>query len=1046
VDDPPTTPGTVQRAGSAALPTAPPVVAVVVARDPGEWFEQTLAGLRSQDYPSLSILVIDAGSVEPVRSRVAAAAPGAYVHQLGRNPGFGAAANEVLELVEGAAFYLFCHDDVVLEPDTVRVLVEEAFRSNAGLVGPKIVDWHDPRRLLSVGEGSDRTGHAAPYVERHELDQQQRDAVSDVFNIPGACTLVRADLFEAIGGFDEGIDFLLDDLSLCWRAHLAGARVLVAPQARVRHLEALGARRPVDDRRRLQSRHRLRILLTCSSGWSLLRLLPWVAVLQVLEAVYSFVVGRTDHARELASAWTWNLRRLGEIRAARRQVRAFRQVSDRELHRHMVRGSARLSQFLRGQIGRGNDRLSGLAEGGRGVLGGLSTQRASLGVGAAVAVLLVIGSRHLITQGVPAVGELAPLRSGPVELARTWLSGWRDVGLGSTSPAPTGLAVLAVGGAVLGGAMDLLRLLLTVGLIPLGALAAYRLPGPLASRRARIAALVTYVSIPLPYNALASGRWGALAAYAAMPVLLGQLARASRLAPFGPVGGSPGPTVRPLPWWGRVLALGVVAALVATLVPAVVVMLPLLALTLVAGSLLALTVRGALRVMATAGGAAAVAAVLHLPWALDFILPGATISGWLGPERVHGTYAADELLRFATGPLGHGALGWAVLVAAALPLLVGNGWRHTWAVRCWTVALAWWALAWAAEEGVVPVGLPPAEVLLVPAAAALALAVALGVSAFEVDLPGYRFGWRQLASGAAALALALATLPVLGAVFDGRWGMPSGDHVRALSFLDAERDQDAFRVLWLGDPEVLPLGSWDLGDGVSYATTSQGTPRVEELWAGSDDGTTRLLADAIELARDRQTSRLGRLLAPMAVRYVVVAERPAPAPFSTVELPVPADLSATLALQLDLRRIDVPAGLTVYENEAYLPLVAAGPPGLGEEAEGIAEVIRADLGGATAVLDDEGHARWRGTVPDGSRVLLSATAAERWELSVDGVGAERSKSFGWANAFEVGDGGLAELHYRTPATRYGMLAIQALLWLLAVRSVLAARVRAREVR
>ena len=41
---------------------APPVVAVVVVRDPGPWFEEALRALAAQDYQALSILVIDAGS------------------------------------------------------------------------------------------------------------------------------------------------------------------------------------------------------------------------------------------------------------------------------------------------------------------------------------------------------------------------------------------------------------------------------------------------------------------------------------------------------------------------------------------------------------------------------------------------------------------------------------------------------------------------------------------------------------------------------------------------------------------------------------------------------------------------------------------------------------------------------------------------------------------------------------------------------------------------------------------------------------------------
>ncbi|MGV3760011.1 MAG: glycosyltransferase family 2 protein, partial [Actinomycetota bacterium] len=171
---------------SATAPAAPAVVAVVVAHDPGPWFEEALECLAAQDYPNLAILVVDAGSAVPVKARVAQSAPRAFVRRLDENPGFGAAANEVLEVVDGAAFYLLCHDDVAPAPDAARLLVEEAFRSNAGVVGPKLVDWNEPRRLLQVGEGMDQVGYALPLVERGELDQEQHDSVRDVFTIPGA--------------------------------------------------------------------------------------------------------------------------------------------------------------------------------------------------------------------------------------------------------------------------------------------------------------------------------------------------------------------------------------------------------------------------------------------------------------------------------------------------------------------------------------------------------------------------------------------------------------------------------------------------------------------------------------------------------------------------------------------------------------------------------------------------------------------------------------------------------------------------------------------
>lgn len=1027
----------------AAAPLAPPVVAVVVAHDPGPWFEEALSALADQDYPNLAILVVDAASTEEVKPRVAAVAPGAFVRRLAENPGFGAAANEVLEVVEGAAFYLMCHDDVAPDPDATRLLVEEAFRSNAAIVGPKLVSWDDERMLLQVGEGIDHAGYPAPVVDRGELDQEQHDGVRDVFTIPGACTLVRSDLFAEIGGFDEGIDVLLDDVSLSWRTHLAGARVLVAPAARVRHLEALDERGLVTRRSRLLARHRLRVVLSCYSALSLLMVVPMTLLLHVAEATYALLVGRRSNAADLLSGWWWNLRRTGELREARRQVRSFRRVSDREIRGFMVRGSARFAQFLRGDRGRSDDRLAGWARSGRSAAGSLRTGsfRTTATVWGVVAVVLLAGSRHLVTRGVPAVGQFVPFTSSSLDLLREWASGWRRSGLGSEAPAPTAFGMLGLLEGLSLGMTGLLRTVLTVGLLPLGGFTAYRLAAPSGSRGAQIVALLVYLGNPLPYNALARGRWDVLALYAGVPVVISLLARIGRWSPFHPrdVGERSG--VRPLAARHRVLGLSLVTALLATLVPTAVLMVPAIALALVMGSLLTYRIAGALRLLGAGLAAAAAAIVLHVPWSLDFVLPGASLASVVGVERGAGPSDLAALLRFDVGPLGGGTLGWALLVAAALPLLIGRAERHAWAVRAWTLAVVFWGLAWASQRSALPFALPAPELLLVPAAAALAMAAAMGVVAFEVDLPGYRFGWRQVASGAAALAIVVITIPVLGASFDGRWSMPGGDHLRALTFVDVENDEEQFRVLWLGDPAALPLGSWELSDGLGYATTEEGAPIAQDLWAGSDEGRTKLLGDAVHLASGGETARLGRLLAPMGVRYVVVPEQLAPAPFAEPDLAVPSGLVATLDAQLDLEPLDVPAGLRVYRNQASYPPIAAVPTEAAPTADGgFTAASRVDRSSAPAVLTDrDGRLHWSGDVDDATTVLLAHAHSDRWALEIDGEPAERVKPYGWATGFEVDDGGAGELRFDTPVVRYLVVAVQALVWLWAVRRLMKAR-------
>ena len=1028
---------------------APAVVAVMVAHNPGVWFEETLSSLGAQDYSALSVLVIDAASTDGVelRDRVGAVLPDAHLRRLPENSGYAAAANEALVAVQGAAFYLFCHDDVRLDPDAVRLLVEEAFRSNAGVVGPKIVEWSDPRRLLSVGMGADRFGHPAAYVERGDLDQEQHDAVRDVFFIPGAVTLIRADLFEALGGFDSAISFHGEDLELCWRAHAAGARVIVAPAARVAHLEALGIRRPVDDRRRLQARHRLRAMRDSDTLGTRVRATPEAFVLSLLEIVQAIVLGHFRRARDIWSAWTWNSRNSSSARTRRASLAAIRRVPDSEVHAFQSRGSARLTAFMRHRIAR-----SEAAAGGRELMSNLRDARSATPfvVWVLMIAFLFAGGRELVLGGVPAVGDFLRFLP-PGEMVERWLSGYQSVGLGSTAPAPTGFGFLGALGYLFLGAVGLLRGLLILGLWPLGVLGMWRLTQPVTSQRSRLLASVVYLIIPIAANGMAQGQWGTLVLYALLPWVVSQLASASGLAPFGAIGDQAGPGVRSRPLLHRILSVGLFVALGAIIEPSVIVMVAGVSIVFAVGGWVAGQVDGSGRILLVGLGGSVVALVLHLPWSLGFL------DGWdsLVGVSSNGGFALGlgDVLRFGTGPFGTGVLGWFLLVTALLPLFIGRQWRLSWAVRGWVLALVGFGLAWGVGQGWLSEYLPSPSMLLVPSALGVALAAGLGMAAFEIDLPDYHFGWRQIVSLLAAGSFIVALGPALMSSFSGRWDMPRGDFNRSLSFLGDGTTDGSYRVLWLGDAAALPLQGWaldapavdDLGPDrtLAYATTISGTPSIAEQWAGSDSGATSNLARALQTASDGGTARLGALLSPMAVRYVVVTVAPAPDPYARSRASVPSDLLAVLDAQLDLASITVNPGMRVYRNSAWAPGVTELPSETQLPNGGPSLADRTDLAlqGSTAVLTDStGFAEYKGELPGAGEIYV-ASAGDGWQLKVDGQSLQRNSAFGWSSSFTANDGGVATLSFDTPLTRKALVAGQVVLWILVVVYLLRVRVR-----
>jgi hypothetical protein len=214
-----------------------------------------------------------------------------------------------------------------------------------------------------------------------------------------------------------------------------------------------------------------------------------------------------------------------------------------------------------------------------------------------------------------------------------------------------------------------------------------------------------------------------------------------------------------------------------------------------------------------------------------------------------------------------------------------------------------------------------------------------------------------------------------------------------------------------------------LSDGVQYATTDHGLPSVEDRWAGSSDGATSLVADAINLAQQRDTSRLGRLVAPMAVRYFVVLSQRAPG--GSDLRPFPADVERALAEQLDLEEVLSDPGVHVYRNVSWAPMrteLSKEAAAASQQSPFFDAAATVDLAGSPPLLiDSTGYAHAEGHVNGDTTMYLSAASSDRWSLTVDGHNAPRSKAFG---------NGM--LGFDTPLSRYGLLIIQAALWAAAI--------------
>ena len=999
------------------------MVAVVVASNPGGQFAEMLESLGQQDYENLSVLVIDAGSDEPIADRVAQVLPEAYLHRLAGDPGWSVAANQSIELVSGSPFLLFCHDDVALGEQCVSTLMGELYRQNAGIAGPKMVRWDDERKLLQIGMGSDRFGVMVDQVERGEFDQQQYDAVRDVFVAPGGVQLIRADLFVALGGFDPAIGLIGEDLDLCWRAHVAGARVLAVSGAMARHRESMEDRLPLRERRKLATRHRLRTVMVTATGRTRLTIVPLAILMIALEGLYYLVSGRRGQARDMYSAIGWNLTRLGDIGRRRRSLRQIRQRSEREVRALQIGGSATVSSFSRGQFTAGQDRFSGFLGAIRSSFQGedSGSLRDATVMGIGVAAVLLFGSRHLLTRGVVPVGQI-PIVPSASALLEEWFGGWRSVGSGGPGNPPTALLFLALARLLFFWGPGLFDNLLAIGPVILGIVGAFRLSRPLGSARSAAIAATLYGASPLISSSFSAGRWESLVIYGAAPYLMGSLLRIDGISPYGSRFGPPGLKViaRGLPV--LIIRFGFLVAFVAAFAPSVIVVAVVMAAAFALASLITEHGSGP-REFGLAALAAVVAPVsLHLPWSFD-ILRSFSWRWLVGPDSPEARIPTfTRLLQFAPGRPGASLLSLGLAAAAVAGLLIAS--RLLWrvALQGWVVALVMFLLLWARARGWIPFSLPAAESVLAPALAALTLVTAVG--ARSVELKGV-IARRQVLKRIVPLVISAGlVVACLGAVvmsFDGAWSGPSQTYSVFTQFL-SERTERTGRVLWIGDASVVPIDVVVSRSGVQYAVTDGGLPEVWGRWSATPVGVTAGIGQQLDLARSGQTVRLGRLLAPYGIDLVVVLDRLAPAPYDGPAVDPGPGVVRSLAQQLDLKREPGVPNLVVFRNDSARGIASILPSDQAADAVTAADQLDVDLSERGPVnVQRVGPGQWSLVAPGKASVLLSVPNAK---FEVNGEPGRLLSGFDGLTVVPSNVTGPLEVGYPVPLRRRLGLIIQ----------------------
>jgi len=156
-------------------------------------------------------------------------------------------------------YLIFLNDDTsVITPDWIETMLEHGQQPKVGAVGALLLFPDDSIQHAGVVMGTYGTaGHAframpesgGPYYYGFS------HAVRNCSAVTGACMLVRRDVFERFGGFDEvNLPTCFQDTDFCLKLAESGLRIVYTPFARLYHYES-ATKRVITGHRELAHMH-----------------------------------------------------------------------------------------------------------------------------------------------------------------------------------------------------------------------------------------------------------------------------------------------------------------------------------------------------------------------------------------------------------------------------------------------------------------------------------------------------------------------------------------------------------------------------------------------------------------------------------------------------------------------------------------------------------------------------------------------------------------------------------------------------------------------
>jgi GT2 family glycosyltransferase len=209
---------------------------VVVNYNGGEAVLRSLRHLRAQTTAPARVIVVDNASTDGSADCIAREHPWVELVTPGSNTGFAGGNNIGMRMLADCEWIALLNPDAFPEPTWLEELLDATRRwPEYAFFASLLLDDSDPGSIDGAGDAYHASGLAWRLRHGDKLATAELSE-AEVFGPCAAAALYRRSAVEAVGFFDERWFCYLEDVDLAFRLRLRGARCLLVPTSRVRHM------------------------------------------------------------------------------------------------------------------------------------------------------------------------------------------------------------------------------------------------------------------------------------------------------------------------------------------------------------------------------------------------------------------------------------------------------------------------------------------------------------------------------------------------------------------------------------------------------------------------------------------------------------------------------------------------------------------------------------------------------------------------------------------------------------------------------------------